>query len=79
MRGWGLRCGRLVANCPDLRILWMVGEQVVLLLSVVAIWNNYFLPLIIFSQNRLNPLTVGPGCGHSARKIVGTPSSFPWW
>ncbi|WP_442543639.1 carbohydrate ABC transporter permease [Arthrobacter sp. KN11-1C] len=31
----------------------------VLLLTVVAVWNNYFLPLIIFSKNSLYPLTVG--------------------
>jgi multiple sugar transport system permease protein len=33
----------------------------VLLISVVAVWNNYFLPLIIFSKNTLFPLTVGMG------------------
>jgi multiple sugar transport system permease protein len=35
------------------------GLVTVLLLSVVAIWNNYFLPLIIFSRNSTYPLTVG--------------------
>jgi len=35
------------------------GLVTVLLLSVVAIWNNYFLPLFIFSQNQLYPVTVG--------------------
>jgi len=35
------------------------GLMTVLLISVVAIWNNYFLPLIIFSRNGLYPLTVG--------------------
>ena len=39
--------------------LTMPGLVTVLLLSVVAIWNNYFLPLIIFSRNDLYPLTVG--------------------
>lgn len=35
------------------------GLMTVLLISVVAIWNNYFLPLIIFSKSHLYPLTVG--------------------
>ena len=33
----------------------------VLLLSVVACWNNYFLPLAMLSDNRLFPVTVGIG------------------
>jgi multiple sugar transport system permease protein len=35
------------------------GLLTVFLLTVVAVWNNYFLPLIIFSKNSLYPLTVG--------------------
>lgn len=35
------------------------GLVTVLLLTVVAVWNNYFLPLVIFSRNGLYPLTVG--------------------
>jgi multiple sugar transport system permease protein len=41
--------------------LMVPGLVTVLLLSVVAIWNNYFLPLIIFSRNSLYPITVGLG------------------
>lgn len=33
----------------------------VLLLSVVATWNNYFLPLAMLSDNNLYPVTVGIG------------------
>jgi multiple sugar transport system permease protein len=33
----------------------------VLLLSAVASWNNYFLPLAMLSDNRLYPVTVGLG------------------
>jgi multiple sugar transport system permease protein len=33
----------------------------VLLLSVVATWNNYFLPLAVLSSNNLYPVTVGLG------------------
>jgi len=35
------------------------GFVTVLLFNVVAIWNNYFLPLIMLSDPRLYPLTVG--------------------
>lgn len=41
--------------------LMVPGLVTVLLLSVVAVWNNYFLPLIIFSQSSRYPLTVGLG------------------
>lgn len=39
--------------------LMLPGLVTVLLLNVVAIWNNYFLPLIIFTRNSSYPLTVG--------------------
>lgn len=35
------------------------GLVTVLLITIVTIWNNYFLPLIIFSKSRMYPLTVG--------------------
>jgi multiple sugar transport system permease protein len=35
------------------------GVVTVLLFSVVAVWNNYFLPLIMLSDSSLYPLTVG--------------------
>lgn len=37
------------------------GLMTVLLLSIAATWNNYVLPLIIFSDNNLFPGTVGMG------------------
>ena len=39
--------------------LMVPGLVTVFLLSVVAVWNNYFLPLIIFTRNSSYPLTVG--------------------
>jgi multiple sugar transport system permease protein len=39
--------------------LTVPGLVTVLLLTVVAVWNNYFLPLVIFSRSSLYPLTVG--------------------
>jgi len=35
------------------------GIVTVMLFSVVSVWNNYFLPLIMLSEPRLYPLTVG--------------------
>jgi multiple sugar transport system permease protein len=37
------------------------GVITVLLLSIVATWNNFFLPLIMLSTSKLYPLTVGIG------------------
>ena len=37
----------------------------VLLLSVVANWNNYFLPLAMLNNSRLFPVTVGIGLWQS--------------
>jgi multiple sugar transport system permease protein len=39
--------------------LTVPGLVTVLLLTVVAVWNNYFLPLVLFSRSSLYPLTVG--------------------
>jgi multiple sugar transport system permease protein len=39
--------------------LMVPGAVTVLLLTVVATWNNYFLPFIIFSRQDLYPVTVG--------------------
>jgi multiple sugar transport system permease protein len=35
------------------------GFVTVLLFSVVSTWNNYFLPLVMLSESKLYPLTVG--------------------
>jgi multiple sugar transport system permease protein len=35
------------------------GLVTVFLLNIVAVWNNYFLPLIIFTRSSAYPLTVG--------------------
>ncbi|MET8265803.1 carbohydrate ABC transporter permease [Micromonospora arida] len=48
----------------------------VLLLSAVASWNNYFLPLAMLSDNRLFPVTVGLGLwqGIASANNAGTTS-----
>lgn len=57
--------------------LMVPGLMTVLLLSVVGVWNNYFLPLIIFSQNRLYPLTVGLGLWAQRAQNSGNAELFP--
>ena len=50
----------------ELRIFWQVairllgpGIVTVMLFTLVATWNNYFLPLIMLNSGELYPLTVG--------------------
>jgi multiple sugar transport system permease protein len=57
-----------VDGASELRIFFRIaaplmvpGLMTVLLLSIAATWNNYILPLIIFSNNNLFPGTVGMG------------------
>jgi multiple sugar transport system permease protein len=57
--------------------LMVPGLMTVLLLSIVGIWNNYFLPLLIFSQNKLYPLTVGLGLWTQRAQNSGDASMFP--
>jgi multiple sugar transport system permease protein len=58
-------------------LLMMPGLMTVLLLSVVGVWNNYFLPLIIFSQNQLYPITVGLGLWSQRAQNSGNAELFP--
>jgi multiple sugar transport system permease protein len=55
-----------VDGAGELRIFWQVairllgpGIVTVLLFTLVATWNNYFLPLIMLNSGELYPLTVG--------------------
>jgi multiple sugar transport system permease protein len=68
----------------ELRIFFRValplivpGLMTVLLISVVAVWNNYFLPLIIFSRNELFPLTVGMGVWSSQAAATSGTDLYP--
>jgi multiple sugar transport system permease protein len=47
------------------------GMVTVLLFSVVATWNNYFLPLIMLSQPNWYPLTVGLNQWNSQSSTIG--------
>jgi multiple sugar transport system permease protein len=51
--------GELRIFCRIVLPLTVPGLVTVLLLTVVAVWNNYFLPLVLFSRGSLYPLTVG--------------------
>lgn len=53
------------------------GLMTVLLLTVVAVWNNYFLPLIIFSKSSLYPLTVGLAQLSAAAETGSRPDLVP--
>ncbi len=53
------------------------GVMTVLLISIVAVWNNYFLPLIIFTQNHLFPLTVGMGLWSTHATTSGDNNLYP--
>ena len=60
-----IEAGR-IDGAGELRIFWSValrllapGLVTVLLFQLVAVWNNYFLPLIVLNDPRLFPLTVG--------------------
>jgi multiple sugar transport system permease protein len=57
--------------------LMVPGLMTVLLISIVTVWNNYFLPLIIFSQNQLYPLTVGIGLWAQRAQNSGNAELFP--
>jgi multiple sugar transport system permease protein len=57
-----------IDGASELRVFFRVvlplmvpGLMTVLLLSVAGTWNNYILPLIIFSDNTKYPVTVGMG------------------
>jgi multiple sugar transport system permease protein len=57
--------------------LMVPGVMTVLLISIVAVWNNYFLPLIIFTSNRLFPLTVGMGLWSVHATTSGDNNLYP--
>jgi multiple sugar transport system permease protein len=57
--------------------LMVPGLFTVLLINVVAVWNNYFLPLLIFNQNNKYPLTVGIGLWSERAQNSGNAELFP--
>jgi len=57
--------------------LMVPGVVTVLLISVVAVWNNYFLPLLIFNINTKYPLTVGLGLWSDRAVNSGDADLYP--
>src|SRR3712207_6407736 len=60
-----LEAGR-IDGAGEFRMFWQIafrllapGFVTVLLFNFVATWNNYFLPLVMLSEPRWYPLTVG--------------------
>ena len=49
--------------------LMIPGLITVLIFQFVAIWNNYFLPLIVLSDSALFPVTLG------LKAMVGSPTT----
>jgi multiple sugar transport system permease protein len=49
----------------------------VLLLSIVGTWNNFILPLIIYSNNNLYPVTVGLGLWSQHATTSGDTNLYP--
>jgi multiple sugar transport system permease protein len=69
--------GELRIFCRVALPLMVPGLVTVLLLSFVGVWNNYFLPLIIFSRSSLYPLTVGLGLLSQHAEANGTNAFVP--
>lgn len=73
-----------IDGASELRIFFRValplmvpGVMTVLLLSVAGTWNNYILPLIIFSNNGLFPVTVGMGLWSQHASNSGDNNLYP--
>jgi len=73
-----------IDGAGELRIFFRValplmvpGLLTVLLINVVATWNNYFLPLLIFNVNTKYPLTVGLGLWSDRAVNSGDASLYP--
>lgn len=62
----------------EFQIFWRIGMPLmetglvtVALLGFVGAWNNFFLPLIVLSQDRLYPLTLGLNVWNSVSATAG--------
>ncbi|WP_426322119.1 carbohydrate ABC transporter permease [Microbacterium sp. E-13] len=75
-----------IDGAGEFRSFWVVALPLlrpaivtVLLLSFVASWNNYFLPLVMLSDNRLFPVTVGIGLWNSTAATYGAAGGQSLW
>src|SRR5258708_4620720 len=68
-------------GASELKIFWRIGMPLmqtglvtVALLAFVGAWNNFFLPLIVLSEQKLYPLTLGLNVWNSLSSgVVGKP------
>ena len=67
-----------IDGAGELRIFWGIGMPLVLsglvtvaLLSFVGAWNNFFLPLVVLSDDHLFPLTLGLNVWNSVSHAAG--------
>jgi multiple sugar transport system permease protein len=65
-------------GASELQIFWRIGMPLmqtglvtVALLCFVGAWNNFFLPLIVLSQDNLYPLTLGLNVWNSVSSAAG--------
>jgi multiple sugar transport system permease protein len=67
-----------IEGASEFQILWRIGMPLmqtgivtVALLCFVGAWNNFFLPLIVLSQDNLYPLTLGLNVWNSLSSAAG--------
>ena len=67
-----------IDGAGELRIFWGIGMPLVVsglvtvaLLSFVGAWNNFFLPLVVLSDDHLFPLTLGLNVWNSVSHAAG--------
>jgi multiple sugar transport system permease protein len=65
-------------GASEFQIFWRIGIPLmqtglvtVALLAFVGAWNNFFLPLIVLSEQKLYPLTLGLNVWHSLTSAAG--------
>ncbi|MEW2547497.1 carbohydrate ABC transporter permease [Streptomyces sp. NPDC047002] len=71
-----------IDGAGELRVFWSIGLRMVMpgfvtvfLFQFTAIWNNFFLPLVMLSDKRLYPLSLGLYNWHS--NANATPDFYP--
>ena len=75
-----------IDGASELRIFHTLGLRIltpalvtVFLFQLVGIWNNYFLPLVMLSDNNLFPVTVGIGLWNSTASTYGAAGGQTLW
>ena len=76
--GYDLIEAARIEGASEYQIVWRIGMPLmqtglvtVALLCFVGAWNNFFLPLIVLSQDGLYPLTLGLNVWNSVSSAAG--------